>query len=106
LFDPLTGEIDPSVAEEWEKYDLTRYAAENWKTLGPKLQGKVYIWMGDMDHFYLNLGTRGFESFVRKATNPVSDAEIEFSPMEGHCSKYSNKKVLLQIADRLNKIKR
>ena len=72
--------------------------------MGPKLQGKIYIWMGDMDHFYLNTGTRGFDEFIKKTTNPTSDAEIVFTPMKGHCANYSHKTVLLQIDERLKSI--
>jgi len=106
LFDPKTGDIDAEVAEYWKKYDFKIYAKENWAELGPKLQGKIYIWMGDMDHFYLNPGTRGFDDFLKTTKNPVSDAEIEFTPMEGHCTKYSDKEVLLKIQERVNSINR
>lgn len=104
LIDPITGIIDSEVAEYWKKYDFKQYVKENWDELGPKLQGKIYIWMGDMDHFYLNTGVRGFNDFIKTTKNPVSDAGIEFSPMEGHCSKYSHKKVLLQIQERIESI--
>lgn len=101
MFDHLTGKIDSLVASSWEKYDFKRYAEKNWKTLGPKIQGKIYIWMGDMDHFYLNTGTRGFENFLKNTKDPKSDAIIEFSPMEGHCSLFSHKEILLKMNERL-----
>ncbi|WKK64992.1 alpha/beta hydrolase-fold protein [Lutimonas zeaxanthinifaciens] len=101
MFHHVTGEIDSLVAKSWEKYDFKRYAEKNWKTLGPKLQGKIYIWMGDMDHFYLNTGTRGFENFLKNTKDPKSDAIIEFSPMEGHCSLFSHKEILIKIKERL-----
>lgn len=105
LFDQKSGEIDAEVAEAWKKYDLKLYAEENWKTLGSKLQGKVFIWMGDMDHFYLNMATRSFGEFLKSTKNPNSDAVIVFDPMKGHCSEFSNKVVLQQIQQRLEKIK-
>ena len=101
LFNPETGEIDHEVAEHWKKYDMLLYAKENWAELGPKLQGKVYIWMGDMDHFYLNSATRAFDDFILETENPTSDAQIIFTPMAGHCANYSNKKVLTQMAEKL-----
>ena len=104
LIDPITGIIDSEIAEYWKKYDFKQYVKENWAELGPKLQGKIYIWMGDMDHFYLNTGVRGFSDFIKTTKFPVSDSEIEFSPMEGHCSEYSHKKVLLQIQERIESI--
>ncbi len=104
IFDPKTGVIDSLVAKSWEKYDFKRYAAKHWAELGPKLEGKIYIWMGDMDNFYLNTGTRGFDEFIKSTSNPKSDAVIEFTPMEGHCWQYSHKEVLLKIQDRINSI--
>ncbi len=104
LFDPITGEIDRQVADHWKKYDFKLYTQKNWAELGPKVQGKIYIWMGDMDHFYLNNGTREFDSFLKTTKTPTSDAKIEYSPMAGHCQLYSDKKVLLQIQERINLI--
>ena len=104
IFDPKTGVIDSLVAKSWEKYDFKRYAAKHWAELGPKLEGKIYIWMGDMDNFYLNTGTRGFDEFIKSTSNPKSDAVIEFTPMEGHCWQYSHKEVLLKIQDRINSL--
>lgn len=103
LFDPKTGAIDPDVAENWRKYDLKHYVETNWETLGPKLQGKIWIWMGDMDEFYLNPAMRAFDAMLKKTEKPTSDAVIEFSPMSGHCSGYNDRKVLLQIAEKWGK---
>jgi len=104
LFHPTTGEIDREVAEHWKKYDFKIYAEENWSELGPKLQDKIYIWMGDMDQFYLNPATRAFNEFLKNTENPVSDAEVIFTPMAGHCEQFSNKTVLMQVQERLREI--
>jgi len=101
LFDPHTGEIDKKVAEHWRKYDLKYYLENNWKKVGPKIQGKIWIWMGDMDNFYLNPALRELHEMLQETENPKSDASINFSPMSGHCSEYSHKKVLLQIEKKL-----
>ena len=100
LFDPETGEIDRNVAEHWRKYDLKHYVETNWETLGPKIQGKIWIWMGDMDEFYLNPAMRAFDEMLQKTDNPKSDAVIIFEPMRGHCSGYNDRKVLLQIEEK------
>ena len=104
LFDPKTGEIHHAVAQKWEKYDLKKYVEKNWATLGPKLKGKVNIWMGDMDHFYLNLATRSFNEYLQTTTNPHSDAKITFAPTEGHCQEYSTKALILKAKERLSEI--
>ena len=101
LFDPLTGKIDRDVAEYWRKHDLKDYVKNNWETLGPKIQGKIWIWGADMDNFYLNPALRAFDEMLKETENPKSDASIHFTPMVGHCAEYSDLKVLQQIADKM-----
>lgn len=105
MFDPITGDIDREVAEHWRKYDLKDYVETNWETLGPKIQGKIWIWGADMDNFYLNPALRSFDEMLQQQNNPTSDAQISFTPMAGHCQEYSHKKVLLQIKGKLNSSK-
>jgi enterochelin esterase-like enzyme len=106
LIDPLTGVIDSTVALYWKKYDFKHYAQENWEALGPKIQGKIFIWMGDMDNFYLNPATRALASYFETTANPKSDAEVVFAPMEGHCSLYDHRTVLMQIQERMDALKK
>ncbi|MCB0657353.1 MAG: hypothetical protein KDC57_14510, partial [Saprospiraceae bacterium] len=73
--------------------------------LGPKLQGKINIWMGDMDHFYLNLGTRAFDEFINTTENPHSDANIRFTPMKGHCAEYDQRSILEEMEKRIMQLK-
>jgi hypothetical protein len=104
LIDPQSGAINAEVAETWKKYDLKLHVENNWNELGPKLEDKIYIWMGDMDNFFLNPATRKFSKFLQSTVNPVSNAVIDFTPMVGHCSKFSDKLVLEQIQQRLSVI--
>lgn len=103
-FDPITGEINKTAVEHWKKYDLLMHVKNNWKTLGPKIQGKIYVWNGDMDNYYLNNAMRDFDAFLSTTENPKSDAIIEFTAMEGHCSLYSHRKVLEAINEKMTKI--
>jgi len=61
--------------------------------------------MGDMDHFCLNPATIAFDDYIVETENPTSDAQIVFTPMAGHCQNCSNKKVLMQMSEKLKKIK-
>ncbi|MEL6275025.1 MAG: alpha/beta hydrolase-fold protein, partial [Bacteroidota bacterium] len=55
IWDKQTGEIDKEVAKYWqENFDLTHILQRDWATLGPKLKGKLNIYCGDMDNYYLN----------------------------------------------------
>lgn len=67
LWDPKTGRIDHAVAKEFEKYDLRLFAERNWATIGPKLDGKIHIWVGEADDYFLNNGVHYFDEFVSKA---------------------------------------
>lgn len=101
MFDPITGKIDREVAEYWRKHDLKDYVKSNWETLGPKLQGKIWAWTGDMDNFYLNPALRAFNEMLKTMDNPKSDASINFTPMKGHCAEYDEIKVIQQIVEKL-----
>lgn len=104
LFDPVSGEIDIQVAEHWKKYDLLLHTKENWAELGPKIEGKIYIWMGDMDNFYLNMATRSFDEYLKTTENPVSDADIIFTPTKGHCANFSHRVILEKMDEKLDSI--
>ena len=66
VFDPETGAINKKIVEHWKKYDMKLYLKENWKKIGPKLQGKIWIWMGDMDNFYFKSSNQGFRCIYKR----------------------------------------
>ncbi|MEO1616013.1 MAG: alpha/beta hydrolase-fold protein [Planctomycetota bacterium] len=85
LWDKRTGEIDHEVAEYWrENYDLRYILQRDWKTLGPKLNGKLHLYCGDMDNYYLNNGLRKLKEFLDSAENPPFKGVVEFKPMAPH----------------------
>jgi hypothetical protein len=66
-------------------FDLGYDLRTNWKTLGPKLRGKLHIYVGDMDNFYLNLAVYDVEDFLKSATDPTYDGDIQYGrPEKGH----------------------
>lgn len=67
LWDAKTGKINREVAEAWKKYDLRLIVEQNWKTLQPKLDGKLHIWVGEADDYFLNNGVHLFDDFISKA---------------------------------------
>jgi S-formylglutathione hydrolase FrmB len=84
LWDPVTGVIDHEVARHWERYDLRLVLERNWRELGPKLRGKIHIWVGEADDFFLNNAVHRLDAFLRRA-DPPADATIVFGPGQGHC---------------------
>ena len=87
LWNRQTGEIDRTVAEYMRDhgYDLRDYVEKSWPTLGPQLAGKLHLYCGDMDNYYLNLAVYLFEDSLRGLSDPASDATFEYGrPMKGH----------------------
>ena len=86
LFDPATGAIDHGVAAYWKEHtDLNAYLQRNWKEIGPKLAGKIHIWTGDMDTYYLNNAVYLLEDYLKTTTSPPWGGSITYGPREPHC---------------------
>ncbi len=86
LWDKVTGEIDPQVALHWrDNYDLGYILRRDWQTLGPKLQGKIHIYCGDMDNYYLNNAVYLVEEFLESTTDPYYEGEVKYGDRAEHC---------------------
>jgi len=86
LWDKLSGEIDPEVARYWkENFDLRYYLERNWDWLGPKLKGKLHIYVGDMDSYYLNNAVKFMEKFLESTKDPYYDGVVEYGDGKPHC---------------------
>ena len=105
LFDKETGAIDPEVAQYWlENYDLRHYLEQNWETLGPKLQGKLHVFCGDMDNFFLNVGVYHMEAFLESTTQPYYDGSFTYGARGGHSWRpFDNAELLRRMAAHLEK---
>ena len=87
LWDKTTGKIDVTVANYMREhgYDLKDYLQNNWQTIGPKLVGKLHLYCGDMDNFYLNLAVYKLEDSLNRLSNPRFGGSFEYGrPMKGH----------------------
>ncbi|MCX6560429.1 MAG: alpha/beta hydrolase-fold protein [Candidatus Aminicenantes bacterium] len=86
IWDKRTGVIDPQVAAYWkEHYDLGAILQRDWKTLGPKLQGKIRIYVGDMDNYYLNNAVYLVESFLKSTKDPYYAGDVAYGDRAEHC---------------------
>jgi len=86
IWDKKTGVVDKTVAAYWkEHYDLRHILEKNWATLGPKVANKINVYVGDADTYFLNMGVRMLETFLKTADNPKWTGEIVFQPMGTHC---------------------
>jgi hypothetical protein len=85
IWDKRSGVIDTTVAAYWrENYDLAHILRRDWATLGPKLRGKLRIYVGDMDNYYLNNAVYEVEEFLKSA-NPPADAVVDYGDRAEHC---------------------
>jgi hypothetical protein len=86
IWDKMTGEIDHEVAQYWrDNYDLGHILERDWATLGPKLRGKLHIYVGDMDNYYLNNAVYLVEESLESTTNPSYDGVIDYGDRFEHC---------------------
>jgi hypothetical protein len=86
IWNKMTGEIDPATAAYWrENYDLTHIMRRDWAKLGPKLAGKIHLYCGDMDNFYLNNAVYLAENFLESTTAPFYGGEVKYGDRAEHC---------------------
>lgn len=86
IFDKRTGEIDHETAKYWkEHYDLSAIMQRDWKTLGPKLAGKMHFYVGEADTFYLDRAVHLLKDFLESTTDPYYHGTFDFGVRKPHC---------------------
>ena len=86
IFDKYTGEINKKVAAYWkENYDLVHIIQREWPKIGSKLSGKIHIYVGDMDNYYLNNAVYTAEDMIKKLENPKCNCEVDYGDRAEHC---------------------
>jgi hypothetical protein len=86
IWDKRSGVIDPQVAAHWKaNYDLRAIVERDWAKLGPKLQGKLNIYVGDMDNWYLNNAVYLMEEFLENTGNPPYGGTVRYGDRHEHC---------------------
>jgi putative esterase len=116
IFDKVTGKIDHSVAEYWRQhFDLEAILERDWSKLGPKLEGKIHIYVGSDDTYFLNDAVYRMQDFLDSTKNPPYGGEVSYGPRAEHCwngdrtlsNAYSrlhyNTQYLPKILDRIQK---
>jgi len=90
IFDKTTGKIDHATADYWrEHYDLNAKLQREWDTLGPKVQGKLHIYVGSDDTYFLNDAVYLLEDFLKQTGTPGHgvpyEGEVSYGPRAEHC---------------------
>ncbi len=81
LYDRETGAVNGDVAQAWKKYDIGLVLKENWPTLESKLTGKLRIFAGEKDTFYLEGAVRLLKQTLDELG---SDAVVEIIEGRNH----------------------
>ncbi|KAI0204944.1 Alpha/Beta hydrolase protein [Astrocystis sublimbata] len=92
-WDKVTGEIYPEAVEYWKEFDLSHYISSNWnsaKKLGEVLRGRIYIYVGTHDNYYLNGGVAAFEKQVN-GLGGSSWANVTITPGQTHGGNYQRR---------------
>ncbi len=90
IFNKKTGAIDHATAEYWRQhYDLNAILQRDWETLGPKLQGKIHLYVGADDTYFLNDAVYLMEDFLKETGTPGHgvpyEGEVRYGPRAEHC---------------------
>jgi hypothetical protein len=86
IFDKYSGKINKQVAEYWKNnYDLVHIIQRDWPKIGTKLAGKIHIYVGDMDNYYLNNAVYTAEEMIKKLENPKCNCEVDYGDRAEHC---------------------
>jgi len=81
IFDRKTGEINTALIATWKRFDINHILTTNWKILAPKLKGKLHIYAGGEDTFYLE----GAVKLLKKSLADLgSDAVVKIIPGMPH----------------------
>ncbi|MFH1302185.1 MAG: alpha/beta hydrolase-fold protein [Planctomycetota bacterium] len=97
LYDRETGAINPDVAETWKAYDIRLILETNWKKLAPQLAGKIHVFMGDQDTFYLEGATLLLKQSLDRLNGEIAgDPVVEIFPGKNH-STLMSKDLMLRI---------
>ena len=85
IFDKVTGDIDPTVAAYWrDHYDLSSIIARDWATLAPKLKGKIHLYVGTGDNYYLTDSVY-FAQERLESLQPKYEGSVAYGDRAEHC---------------------
>jgi len=86
IWDKITGRIDRKVAEYWkENFDLAYILKRDWYKYGDDWRGKIKIYCGDMDNFYLNNAVYLAQDILESLDSPTYDGEVDYGDRAEHC---------------------
>ena len=87
MFDRKTGDVNPTVVAYWRAhYDLAHILKTTWRQRGPYLKGKIHVYVGTADTFYLNGAAEKLDVVLKKLGG---DAQFTFRKGRTHFNLYA-----------------
>jgi S-formylglutathione hydrolase FrmB len=86
MFNRDTGDVDPAVVQYWrDHYDIAYRLQNNWPSLKPDLDGKIHLYVGTADTFYLDGAAHRLKAVL---DGLHAHAEFRFIPDRTHFDLY------------------
>ncbi|KAI1171169.1 Alpha/Beta hydrolase protein [Nemania sp. FL0916] len=94
-WDKVTGEIYPDAVNLWREldFDLSYYVGSHWrgaKNLGEVLHGRIFLYVGTHDNYYLNEGVANFAQRVSSLGGP-DWANVTIAEGQNHGGNYQRR---------------
>jgi hypothetical protein len=87
MFDRNTGDVNPEVVAYWrDHYDLAHIVQATWAERGPLLRGKIHVFVGTADTFYLDGAAHKMDAVLSALG---ADAHFTYIPNRTHFDLYA-----------------
>jgi len=87
MFDRNTGDVNPAVMTYWrDHYDLAHIVQTTWAKRGPELRGKIHVFVGTADTFYLDGAAHKMDAVLSALG---ADAHFTYIPDRTHFDLYT-----------------
>ncbi|KAF1942121.1 hypothetical protein EJ02DRAFT_454612 [Clathrospora elynae] len=95
-WDKVTGEIYHEAVEYWKPFDLSDYVVSNFnngsRNLGAALAGRIFVYVGTWDNYFLNEGVMEFQKRT-DAAGGAGWANVTILPEKPHGGNYQSREI-------------
>lgn len=100
MFDRVTGDVHPDVVAYWrEHYDLAHIVQTDWAQRGKDLKGRIHLFVGTADTFYLDGAAHKFEAVLKELN---ADPHFTYIPDRTHFDLYVVGKDRMGLFDQIS----
>jgi len=99
MFDHVTGNVNPAVLQYWhDHYDLAHIVESTWAERGADLKGRIHLFVGSADTFYLDGPAHKFEAVLAKLG---AEPHFTYVPDRTHFDVYKEGDDRMALFDRI-----